>query len=40
MDDSYALAKPCPVCLEIMKRFKVGRVFYTIHEDEYGVIKL
>jgi len=40
MNGEHALAKPCEVCLEIMRRFKVGRVFYTIHDDEYGVIKL
>jgi tRNA(Arg) A34 adenosine deaminase TadA len=37
---NMALAKPCPVCLEILRRFQVRRVFYTINKDKYGVIKL
>jgi deoxycytidylate deaminase len=39
-DKQFSLAKPCHVCLEILRRFQVKRVFYTINEDEYGVIKL
>lgn len=36
----FSLAKPCPVCLEILRRFDLRKVYYTINESEYGVIKL
>lgn len=39
-DRKFATAKPCHVCVEILRRFQVKRVFYTISDDEFGVIKL
>ena len=36
----FSLAKPCSVCLEIMRRFNLRKVYYTISDEEYGVIKL
>lgn len=39
-DNTPALARPCPVCMAAMKEAGVKRVYYTIAENETGVIKL
>ena len=36
----YKMAKPCPHCERRLKASKVKRVFYTISNNEYGVIEL
>lgn len=36
----YALARPCPTCQRALKRKKVERVYYTINNNEYGVLSL
>lgn len=36
----YGLARPCPTCQRALKRKKVQRVYYTISNDEYGVLEL
>lgn len=39
-DNSICLAKPCDMCLSVIKSMMVKRVYYTISEHEYGVIDL
>lgn len=39
-DGTKALSKPCNLCMWVMKKHGVNKVFYTIKDDEYGVIKL
>ena len=39
-DDTPALARPCNVCMAAMKEAGVKKVYYTIRENEIGVIKL
>lgn len=34
----FALARPCITCMPRIKHMKIGKVFYTINEHEYGVI--
>jgi len=34
-----ALARPCALCLFVLRGQGVGRVFYTIGPGEYGVLK-
>lgn len=36
----FKLSKPCPMCMACMSYVGVKRVFYSIDEDNYGVIKL
>lgn len=38
-DGSRALARPCPLCLYALREKGVNRVFYTISNREYGVLK-
>lgn len=37
---NFRLSKPCAMCLSIMKFVGIKRVYYSISNDEYGVIKL
>lgn len=37
---NYRMARPCARCQYVMRKRKVKRVFYTISENEYGVIEL
>lgn len=37
-DGQFALAKPCPDCFKILKSRKVKRIYYTISNNEYGII--
>lgn len=39
-DNTPALARPCPVCMAAIKAAGIKRVYYTIAENEIGVIKL
>lgn len=32
----WLMAKPCPDCQRLIKRYKVKEVYYTISENEYG----
>lgn len=34
----FAMSKPCPDCYKALKYKKVSRVYYTISNNEYGVI--
>lgn len=36
----YGMARPCPTCQRALKRKKVERVYYTINNNEYGVLEL
>ena len=36
----YKLARPCESCQRLMARKKVERVYYTISDNEYGVLDL
>jgi tRNA(Arg) A34 adenosine deaminase TadA len=38
--DGYALAKPCPNCETVLQSRRVKRVYYTISNNEYGVLDL
>lgn len=37
---SWGMAKPCPVCEQVLRRRHVRRVYYTIAPNEYGVLDL
>jgi len=34
------LARPCPDCQRALRRKRVTRVYYTISDNEYGVLEL
>lgn len=36
----FMLARPCADCLRKMKSRRVKKVFYTVGNNEYGVLKL
>lgn len=36
----FAMARSCSNCLKILKTKKVNRIFYTIDENQYGVLDL
>lgn len=33
----FAMARPCYSCRKILKSKKVGKVFYTINNNQYGI---
>lgn len=37
-DNKLTLAKPCDNCIKAMKLKKVRKCFYSINENEYGVL--
>jgi tRNA(Arg) A34 adenosine deaminase TadA len=37
-DGSFGLSKPCHNCMKAMKSKRVYKVYYTISDNEYGVI--
>lgn len=37
-DGTFAMAKPCELCDELLSRFKVKRVFYTVDETTFGEV--
>lgn len=39
-NNTLGLAKPCDMCLKVIKSMKIKRVYYTISDNEYGVIDL
>jgi hypothetical protein len=39
-DGSVGLAKPCPDCERTLRSKKVTKVFYSISDNEYGVLDL
>lgn len=39
-DGSFAMAKPCQDCERALKTKGVRRVYYTISNNEYGIINL
>ncbi len=39
-DKQITLAKPCDMCMSVIKNMEVKKVFYTIAENHYGVIDL
>lgn len=40
MKAGLGLARPCPACQRALRRKRVARVYYTISDDEYGVLEL
>jgi len=38
-DGKYKLAKPCPACQIVLRSKQVAKVYYTISENEYGVME-
>lgn len=36
----FALARPCKTCLPFIKNRRIGKVYYTINQYEYGVIDI
>lgn len=36
-ESSVGLAKPCEMCEELIRRYGIKRVFYTIDPERYGV---
>lgn len=39
-DNSLAIAKPCDMCMEVIKAMKIKKVIYSIEENHYGIINL
>lgn len=39
-DGSFAMAKPCRNCQKVLRSKKVKKVYYTISQNEYGVLYL
>jgi hypothetical protein len=39
IDGSFGMAKPCRDCYKILKGKRVKRIYYTINDNEYGVIE-
>jgi uncharacterized protein with PIN domain len=39
-DGSFRNAKPCPNCEMVLRKKMVKRVYYTISDNEYGVLKI
>ena len=37
---SLALAKPCEMCMDVIKNMKIKKVIYSIEERHYGIIDL
>ncbi len=37
---SFALARPCVSCFPAIQHAKIGKVYYTINENTYGLIDL
>jgi deoxycytidylate deaminase len=35
---SFCMAKPCESCMKALLSKRVKKIFYTINDDEYGVI--
>src|ERR1700743_1136241 len=40
LNGEYALSRPCHSCQKVLKSKKVKRVYYTISNNEYGVMDL
>ena len=40
LNGEYAMSKPCPDCEKVLKSRRVKRVYYTISNNEYGVLEL
>lgn len=40
MKTGLGLARPCPSCQRALRRKRVERVYYTISDNEYGVMEL
>lgn len=37
---AMAMSRPCHICKAVLSRFGIQRVFYSISDDEYGVMEL
>jgi len=37
---NFLLSKPCPMCKRALKNAGIKRVYYTIDEEEMGILKL
>lgn len=38
-DRSYKLVKPCSSCMAKIRAYKIKKVYYSISNEEYGVIQ-
>lgn len=36
----FAMARPCSACYKTLKTKKVKKIFYTINENQYGILNL
>jgi deoxycytidylate deaminase len=34
------MAKPCPICQHVLYNYGIKRAYYTISDNEYGVLKI
>lgn len=39
-DGEFAISKPCDNCMRALKAKKVKKIYYSISNDEYGIIDL
>ena len=39
-DGSFAMARPCKNCLAVLKKKKVKLIYFTVSDNEWGVINL
>lgn len=37
--DPIAMARPCPICENVLKAYGIKRAYYTIDNDHYGIMK-
>jgi deoxycytidylate deaminase len=40
LSGGLGMAKPCEICQHILFNYGVKRAYYSIGEDEYGVMKI
>jgi deoxycytidylate deaminase len=39
-DGTFAMSRPCRNCLKVLKSKRIKKVYYTISNNEFGVINL
>lgn len=37
---NMGLARPCPICQEVIRQYGIKRAYYTISDTEYGVLNV
>jgi len=38
MDGSFGMARPCSSCMKVLRSKRVAKIYYTINDNEYGII--